>query len=310
MSIFRQHKNQVGHTHDNFVDSVIEVVQAVGGGPTGPTGAAGVTGTTGPTGAAGVTGTIGPTGADGTSTNTGSTGPTGAVGLTGPTGARGESGVTGPTGPTGGIGLTGPTGAAGAATNTGATGPSGAPGTAANTGATGPTGPFGSGFTGPTGPFGFTGPTGPTFFAATGAGFVTAGQILNSSGSPYTGPITQLRSSYQRVGNAVYFYLSFLATCSGVDFFTQITINLGTLFGGLEPFPTNWATASTILPPINTTVGLFSSPAPATNVGIAGVYTRIDFPASPVITIQWFYDNGAAPVGQPYGISISGMFFV
>lgn len=192
--IFRQHRNRQENVHNNFLESVIAIIDSVvteftgATGPTGPTGANGSNGPTGPTGADGTavsTGATGPTGATGftgpigpagSATNTGATGPTGAVGgvgatgSTGPTGSVGGTGATGPTGSVGGVGATGPTGSVGGVGTTGPAGPTGSVGGVGATGFTGPTGAVGTGATGVTGPTGSSGPVGNT--GATGpAGF-------------------------------------------------------------------------------------------------------------------------------------------
>ena len=170
-NIFRQHRGRAENTHDNFLNSVETIINALGPMGAGGTGPTGPSGPTGPNGQS----LTGPTGPDGSSANTGATGPTGAQGLalTGPTGAQGMATNTGATGPTGPC-CTGPTGASGQASGTGATGPTGAmgePGAAGSQGQTGPTGAMGDAAnTGATGSQGRTGPTGAMGDAAnTGA---------------------------------------------------------------------------------------------------------------------------------------------
>ncbi len=40
-TIFRQHRNRPEHIHDNFLNKVIEIIDALGGGNTGPSGTTG-----------------------------------------------------------------------------------------------------------------------------------------------------------------------------------------------------------------------------------------------------------------------------
>jgi hypothetical protein len=174
LNIFRQRQSRPEHTQNNFLESVLEIINVEalssggsGTGITGPTGPVGFTGPTGAignstnTGATGPTGLVGEdgvTGPQGEQGPTGSQGPTGENGVTGPQGPVGEDGATGPQGPVGDNGATGPTGADGNSTNTGSTGPQGIQGPAGAQGIQGPTGA--QGIQGPTGAQGIQGPTG------------------------------------------------------------------------------------------------------------------------------------------------------
>ncbi len=194
---------------------------------------------------------------------------------------------------------TGPTGPAGSATNTGATGPTGPK----CTGASGPTGAPGSATeTGATGPTGRTGPTGPGVSQATGAGFLSAAQITNVSGVPISA-IVSVQSSYTQIGNVVFFRCGFFFTADGSAAFSQIRVDLTTLFGGLVPLPTNWVDAL----PVQAVVAYFSG-APQVACGAASVTATATLGE---FLLQWDYVAiFVPPTGQSYRAYISGMVFV
>jgi len=194
-----------------------------------------------------------------------------------------------------GTGATGPTGTSG---NTGAVGPTGPVGAASNTGATGAQGPTGAKCTGPTGP---QGPTGLSFQPITGTNFLIPTQVIGAGGSAINN-VQFTTSWYQAFGNVVYFTLGFTFDALGANTFTQIQVDMSTLFAALGIVsPNNWIATA----PLTGNLGYLTG-APVIPVG--GVAIFITGPNT--FNLRFDYLNGLSPAGQTFKAQISGQLFI